>query len=564
MKKSVIVFVALLFLCLIGFVSAFSGDGSFGNPYVITNCTELNETRNDLTANYSLGNDINMSLAGCEDFQTGTGFEPIGNSLAIFTGSFNGWGNVISNLFINLPETDNVGLFGYSEYANISNLGLINFTIFGNNYVGGLAGSFYYGAISNSFASGNVNWENGVEILAMEFEEDSSFSLIGISGLGDPVGRWKGGLVGSIYESSIDNSYATGNVNGTAGVGGLVGLFDGQTITNSYSAGNVSASESGGGLVGYVNGGNISDSYASGNVFATETAGGLVGIFKEYSSVPFIINSYSTGNVSGSNSMSGLVGFNEAGIIINSYWYNQSQGLNCSDVGNDGCTAISNLSYFYNYNNSPMNLTSGDGWNFVSIWSNLFNEENFPVFQWQNASAVIESVVESVVEIQQVNSGGGSAPAKIVSSESINGGETQILAYGTKMILSFKEENHTIWLRQINRDKAEIVIDVYSEKQNISLAVGETKEVDLDSDGIKDYKISLLKIYDNSVKVDLKIEEIKLVVEEENKTLVGETVKNVVTEIKEKNYFGWFAGVLIVVVAVTFVLWKRGKFNRNY
>jgi hypothetical protein len=168
-------------------------------------------------------------------------------------------------------------------------------------------------------------------------------------------------------------------------------------------------------------------------------------------------------------------------------------------------------------------------------------------------------------ETETSSSSGGSAPSKVVSLASIQSGEAQTLAYGTKLIFSFKSENHTIWLRQINRDKAEIVIDVYSEKQNVSLAVGETKEVDLDGDGVNDYKITLLKVYSNSVKVDLKIELIGNVVKEENKTSVGETIKNVVTEVKENNYSGLIIGILILVLVVVglLVLWKK-KLSHDY
>jgi len=41
------------------------------------------------------------------------GFTPIGTNNIKFTGTYDGQGNTISNLFIDRPNTDNVGLFGY-------------------------------------------------------------------------------------------------------------------------------------------------------------------------------------------------------------------------------------------------------------------------------------------------------------------------------------------------------------------------------------------------------------------------------------------------------------------
>ena len=40
------------------------------------------------------------------------GFSPIGNSTTKFTGSYDGGGYTIDNLFINRPSTENVGFFG--------------------------------------------------------------------------------------------------------------------------------------------------------------------------------------------------------------------------------------------------------------------------------------------------------------------------------------------------------------------------------------------------------------------------------------------------------------------
>jgi len=48
-----------------------------------------------------------------------------------------------------------------------------------------------------------------------------------------------GGLVGNNYNGTINNSYATGTVDGAYYVGGLVGNNYGGTISNSYSTSTV-------------------------------------------------------------------------------------------------------------------------------------------------------------------------------------------------------------------------------------------------------------------------------------------------------------------------------------
>lgn len=54
--------------------------------------------------------------------------------------SFNGNGYSINGLTIDKPETDYVGLFGYTEGAIIENVALKNVYITGRDYTGGLVG----------------------------------------------------------------------------------------------------------------------------------------------------------------------------------------------------------------------------------------------------------------------------------------------------------------------------------------------------------------------------------------------------------------------------------------
>ncbi len=208
----------LSFLCILLMVTpaaAFSGGGSGteGSPYQITNVSQLQEMNDDLSANYTLMNDIDAS--GTYDWNNGEGFEPIE-----FTGTFDGNGSIISNLYINRPSTNNVGLFGYADGASISNVSLEDVNVTGDSYTGSLVGYNRYGSVNQSSSTGNV------------------------------TGWWNvGGLVGR-NTGSVNQSYSTVNVNGTGTrVGGLVGWNDGP-VNQSYSVGNVTGNNSVGGLVG--------------------------------------------------------------------------------------------------------------------------------------------------------------------------------------------------------------------------------------------------------------------------------------------------------------------------
>ena len=115
--------------------------------------------------------------------------------------------------------------------------------------------------------------------------------------------------MGRNVNSTITNSYATGEVSGLNYVGGLVGWNENSTITNSYATGKVIGTNTiTGGLVGNLASGSITESYAAVEVSgASGNIGGLVGMMGAVDSAS-ITNSYATGAVSGILGIGGLVG----------------------------------------------------------------------------------------------------------------------------------------------------------------------------------------------------------------------------------------------------------------
>ena len=98
-------------------------------------------------------------------------------------------------LMINRPDTERVGLFGYTgDGTKIINVGLLDVKVKGDYFVGNLVGRNWYGTITNSYATGDV--------------EGSQYDI--------------GGLVGG-NGGYITNSYAVSTVTGSLYVGGLAG-----------------------------------------------------------------------------------------------------------------------------------------------------------------------------------------------------------------------------------------------------------------------------------------------------------------------------------------------------
>ncbi len=325
------------------------GDGSIGDPYQIANVTQLQNISSDISAHYILTNDIDASAT--VGWNAGEGFEPIGELWNGFTGSLDGQGCNITDLFINLIATNYVGLFGVLEAeANLNNIGLHDINISGNYYAGGLAGR-NYGTVENCYATGNVsgNSDMGGILGSNDGTVSNCHSTGNVNGAGD-----LGSLMGyNQGDGSVSNCSASGNVSGTRGyIGGLIGGSDG-LVSNCSASGNVRGEYVVGGLVGD-NGGLVSNCSASGDVSCTDyDVGGLIatvqrgsvencsasgnviggdyvgGLFGEVTSGGAASNCYATGSVSGADYVGGFMGYIWNCITIsNSYATGSVNGAN--------------------------------------------------------------------------------------------------------------------------------------------------------------------------------------------------------------------------------------------
>ncbi len=318
------------------FLRALGGDGTSGSPYRISDIYGLQGIGSSAilpTTYYSLANNIDASATST--WNSGAGFKPIGTGetdATAFTGNFNGGGHTISNLTINRPSEDYIGLFGAAGTGTLDNVKLTSANVTGQDWVGALAGyTLTSSNIYNSHATGSVTGRYHVGGLAgyTKSNVENSHAAVTVNGNGNV-----GGLVGYAYSGDIFSSYATGNVTGTGNnVGGLVGYALNASIRRSYAGGNVSGQDNLGGLVGLgLN--SISSSYASGNVTgAGNKVGGLVGYFSGAAT-----SSYATGSVTGSTNVGGLVGYNSGGTVTSSYWDIGTSGQ-ATSAGGTGLTS---------------------------------------------------------------------------------------------------------------------------------------------------------------------------------------------------------------------------------
>lgn len=264
------------------------GDGSTGNPYIITKAEELAWFRDQVNNGKTkicakIANDvevIDMSKV-CHAADASKKIEelswvPIGNDAKKYQGTFDGNGKTITNLYINaIKENMGIGFFGYTLQSKIKNLTFENANVTNTySHTGVLVGYAGYGSTLQNIKISNTCQMKG--------------------------GTFTGGIAG-ILDGNAYNCVNYATVQGTQYIGGLCGDYSrtGNSMTACANYGNVTASSLGvGGLVGNFDSGTIQDCANYGDVKGTESVAGMAG--SVYTGK--IKNVFSYGNVSATNS----------------------------------------------------------------------------------------------------------------------------------------------------------------------------------------------------------------------------------------------------------------------
>jgi len=319
----------------------------------IYNAQQLSAIRDNLSGNYLLMNNIDLSSFG--------EWTPISG---YFSGILDGNGYTISNLKITRDCTEtleftNAGLFRYVT-GTVKNLGIASANInasgvsaFNNNGVIACRSS---GEIDNCFNKGAIIINSSAAIICYvggiigQGTQISNCYNTGTVNVSNAISCYAGGIAGSATD--IDNCYNKGNVIVTTQInynhalftfcdvfaGGIAGSA--RTIMDSHNTGSVQSKAGNYALAGGVvaEAGNISDCYNAGPVSANGAegayAGGIVGNIDSYSGSS-IGTSYNVGDVSATTSKNahagGIAGF--AGYIDSVLSRNISVA-DCFNAGN--------------------------------------------------------------------------------------------------------------------------------------------------------------------------------------------------------------------------------------
>ena len=282
-------FLLSLALCLCSLTAAFaqfsgSGSGTENDPYLIFYADQLTQVRNFLGKSgvyFKLMSDIDLT-DWIEENSPNQGWQPIGVSSSKFQGIFDGNNHTISNLNINRPSADGVGLFGYANGATFKNIVIDETTITGNGDVGPVCGNASSSTFSNCKVTATINAK----------------------------GNTVGGIAGSASGTFTNNKVTNTTINGDDNVGGNVGYTGNATFTSNYVSAMIGGKNQVGGILGNSSSNcSFDNNIVKCNIVGVDNVGGLIGQIMQQEKLPLKIKKCAFyGTIKAHSRVGGVIG----------------------------------------------------------------------------------------------------------------------------------------------------------------------------------------------------------------------------------------------------------------
>jgi len=299
-----------------------------------------------------------------QDYLSGEGFLPIGNSSNPFLGEYDGLGNKIMNLYINRPLVDEIGIFGYvgsnthphtSKLYGVENLVIVSPIIIGGDAVGVLIGDISNDIIVSNIAisSANVQGDHTIGgVIGRSGNGNNNIFDVTFSGVISATGNSVGGIVGYLIGGELSDSSFIGQVTGLNNTGGAVGYSQWGSVTGVTTDVSLQGYENVGGIVGQLRAGSgdsgtLNNTIFRGVVNGSTSVGGLIGYRWGGDNTQIVGYSTSLGYVYGSSDVSGILGRRGSGLTpISLSWtnYTDDDAIDCGpgfEFNPGNCAVIS-------------------------------------------------------------------------------------------------------------------------------------------------------------------------------------------------------------------------------
>ncbi|OJV46956.1 MAG: hypothetical protein BGO28_06410 [Alphaproteobacteria bacterium 43-37] len=177
---------------------------------LVNHVRDLQDIEDALYANYALSQNIDATET--QDWDHGKGFRPLRVvdkfGKQPFSGFFDGNGYIVSGLMINRPEEEDVGLFGSVsgstiKRAQFSDLTIVNATVAGDHYVGGLIGEGHRADIQRVSVINSTITARGVTGGLLGTGSYVNIVLVNLYGNLIHSNQSAGIVLGTLYEGNV-------------------------------------------------------------------------------------------------------------------------------------------------------------------------------------------------------------------------------------------------------------------------------------------------------------------------------------------------------------------------
>ena len=361
---------ALLMLALLAPVAAWAqtfggGSGTETDPYLIATTDHMDALASQVNGGNSFSGTHFLMTADLD--YSGKDYTPVGNWNNHFCGHFDGGRHTIANITLS-GNGYYYGIFGVvGNGGMVENLTLDQSSIGDYGYyLGGIAGSVYYGTIRNCVNKASLILEDytheGNYYGGIAGDAENS-SIIDCQNHGNVQGGdFIGGIVGRSYNTIITGCQNFGRVDHPSGVfryrGGIVGTVYNSTVNHCVNAAYVSGHYYVGGIAGEAERSTVSNCLHLGIMsYVDDCQGGIVGMNSGAENT-YSNNYYRTPYYS---NIGGIQGNDVAGQAMYGYAVSGEEGITVSLVGSIGL-AYEGVVYAGYEQSVPLNISAPVGY----------------------------------------------------------------------------------------------------------------------------------------------------------------------------------------------------------
>jgi hypothetical protein len=323
------------------------------------------------------------------------------------------------------------------------------------------------------------------------------------------------------------------------------------------------------------------------NAVSATSSGGVFGKIMRFGSQGPTIYDYILVSMPYSSGSGGLNDSAQVNLSIPVFYdENWNVAWNVSVNGSSADALAGNDSHYSTYKNAWANLTVSKACTRGTISTSAEINETNPCYinnvtdiiwvrlpHFSGTGPQVSGTVVPTTTTTTDNTGGSGGSGSTISfwyvtyfptAVQLSTGFTQDLINHALVKVAVGNETHQVGIVDLDKNSSKITINVSSETQQATLAVGEEKKFDVNADNYYDISVLLNSITGNFAKVTIKTINEQVIVPSEDKTpldSVKDAVNTAKEEVKTNTLLKWIiiALVVIIILVLVYVIIRKSK-----